>query len=787
MSRKSLFVISLVLIGSISVLANSVQIGELYYNLDYATKTAEVTYKSCVGETYNAYWDISSAVIPSSVKYSNVDYAVTAIGENAFCDCKNLISVDIPGSIKMIGKLAFYGCSKLYEINVPYGVAYIGTGVFYGCQNLMYVTLPKSVKSIGRHAFSGCKKLSSVSLPDGITTIENGTFKDCSGLRSIVLPNSVQVIGDYAFSGCRSLTTVVLPDKVKKIGSYAFSGCTSLRELYCPKGVNYTSANLPSSTRVINNTTSTTPTKQYSSQANQSQPPLLVLEEKSLSFSDASNNNRIDADEKCNIKFQIKNNGKGAARNCEVRIRISGSAKGITCNTLRLPAISPGQKYDVTLPITSNIDTKDGDAIFSIEVYEPNGWGVAPFDMTIATKAYEPPYLQVVDYNVTSASGKIRKMEPFTLTLNLQNTQYGVAKDVKVKILFPNNIYIMDGSAEIAYSSIKSGEVKPIQVTLAANNNYAITNIPITIEIKEKYGKFAEGKNISVALNQTTSSSIQIAAIDEPIEERKEILLAMIKSDVDRNIPQTSTKNNNTFVLIIANEHYSQEVAVPFALNDGNIFKEYCIKTLGIGEKHIKQLSDATGNQIKSGVNWLANLTEAFDNPQIIVYYAGHGIPDESSKSAYLLPVDGSGTDVSTGYKLDDLYATLGNMPASRITVFMDACFSGSKREDGMLASARGVALKAKSGVPQGNMVVFSAAQGDETAYPNRDQQHGLFTYYMLKKLQETEGDVSLKELGDYVTKQVTQQSLLLNSKKQTPCVTPSASLGVEWQNWKLK
>ena len=179
--------------------------------------------------------------------------------------------------------------------------------------------------------------------------------------------------------------------------------------------------------------------------------------------------------------------------------------------------------------------------------------------------------------------------------------------------------------------------------------------------------------------------------------------------------------------------------------------------------------------------------TEAWVDANIILYYAGHGIPDEASKTAYLLPVDGSGTDVSTGYKLDDLYALLGKMPASRITVFMDACFSGSKREEGMLASARGVALKAKSGTPQGNMVVFSAAQGNETAYPNKEKQHGLFTYYLLKKLQETEGDVSLQDLGDYIITNVKQQSVLLNSKLQTPCVTPSATLGSEWQNWKLK
>lgn len=517
------------------------------------------------------------------------------------------------------------------------------------------------------------------------------------------------------------------------------------------------------------------------------EPPLLMLVKESISFKDETGNNYIDASELCNIQFEIINNGKGKATNCEVRIKTSGQTTGIKTEDFWLPTIEVGQTYEVKVPITTDLNTQDGTVIFSIEVYEPNGWGIAPFDLTVATKAYEPPMLQVIDYNIASTSGKIRKMEPFTLTFNLQNTKYGDAEDVKVKVNLPNNVFVMDGNAEMTYTQIKSGEVKPIQLTLAANNNYPTTNIPITIDIKEKYGKFAENKQLDITLNQTTNSTINIAAKDEPQTERKEIKLAMIKSEVDRNIPTTNTKNPNTFVLIIANEHYSQVAAVPFALNDGNIFREYCIKTLGIGEKHIKYLSDATGNQIKAGVNWLANLTETFDEPQIIVYYAGHGIPDEANKSAYLLPVDGSGTDVTTGYKLDNLYTTLGKMPASQITVFMDACFSGSKREQGMLASARGVALKAKSGVPQGNMVVFSAAQGDETAYPNREQQHGLFTYYLLKKLQETQGDIALKDLGDYITKQVSQQSLLINDKKQTPCVIPSASLGTEWQSWKLK
>ena len=226
---------------------------------------------------------------------------------------------------------------------------------------------------------------------------------------------------------------------------------------------------------------------------------------------------------------------------------------------------------------------------------------------------------------------------------------------------------------------------------------------------------------------------------------------------------------------------------MPFAKNDGAVFQKYCQKTLGIPTGNIHYVENATFNDMRIQLAWLKDVCDAFaGKASLIVYYAGHGIPDETSKSAYLLPVDGDGRYVQSAYKLDDMYLQLGAMNAKSVTVFMDACFSGSKREEGMLASARGVAIKVKSGVPQGNMVVFSAASSDETAYPNNDEQHGMFTYYLLKKLQETKGDVTLQELGNYITTNVRQQSIVKNGKSQTPTVIPSID-ATDWQNWKLK
>lgn len=258
-----------------------------------------------------------------------------------------------------------------------------------------------------------------------------------------------------------------------------------------------------------------------------------------------------------------------------------------------------------------------------------------------------------------------------------------------------------------------------------------------------------------------------------------------IKSDVDKDIPETGQEHKNTFALIIANEHYQDVAQVPNALHDGQIFAEYCEKTLGIPEDNLKYIEDATLNVIRRQLNWLTQVMEAHEgDAHVIVYYAGHGIPDESSKSAYLLPVDGYGTDVSTGYSLDKLCTELGSKPAKSVIVLLDACFSGANRDGKMLASARGVAIKAKQESPQGNIVVFSAAQGDQTAYPYKEKGHGLFTYYILKKLKETRGKISLGELTEYVTTEVKKRSIIVNSKLQTPTASSSAK---NWKNWKMR
>jgi len=270
---------------------------------------------------------------------------------------------------------------------------------------------------------------------------------------------------------------------------------------------------------------------------------------------------------------------------------------------------------------------------------------------------------------------------------------------------------------------------------------------------------------------------------DQQEDENSEIEIDLVDSD----IPVVNRINVNTFAIIIANENYEEESKVDYALNDGEVFMNYCYNTLGLPEKNVHFVANATLAKLIGELDWLQQVCNAYKSEaSVIFYYAGHGMPDEKSGSTYLMPIDGNSRLLRTCYSTQELYETLGKLPAKKITVLMDANFSGAKRNGEMLASARGLAIKVKPSAPKGNMIVLLAAQDDETAYKFDEAQHGLFTYFLLKKLKDTKGDVTMGELSQYLNDEVGRLSIVENGKSQTPSIQISENLGNSWQMLKF-
>jgi len=266
------------------------------------------------------------------------------------------------------------------------------------------------------------------------------------------------------------------------------------------------------------------------------------------------------------------------------------------------------------------------------------------------------------------------------------------------------------------------------------------------------------------------------------------------KSDVDINIPQVTGSKDNVYVVIIGNEDYSSsqtelnsEVNVEFAVNDAKIFKEYCLKTLCVPEKNIFMKTNVTSAPMKKLIAKLAIIAELKgEDAELIFYYSGHGLPDEQTKEGYIMPVDVSGADIQNAIKISDLYSQLTEFPSKRVTVFLDACFSGGGRNKG-LVSLKGVKIKPKEELLTGNLVVFTSSSGDESSCVYKEKQHGIFTYYLLQKLQESKGDVTYKQLSDYIIEKVSLENVIINNKKQTPTISGSTSVQNDWETWKLR
>lgn len=524
-------------------------------------------------------------------------------------------------------------------------------------------------------------------------------------------------------------------------------------------------------------------------------PPSLAVNQKEITITNKNNDvvTILNAMEQVNIGFDIENNGNGDAYGVIINLSEIQKSEGITYPSFfEVGKIKKGEAKRVEIPIKTNLDLQTSRASFNLKIIEENGFGLDPIELNINTKKFISPMLEVVDYKIsTEKGGRAKKGEKMTMEVNIQNTGYGDAKDIEVKFIYPLNVYSLNNS-KYSLPILKSGEHQTLYFDFLTNNEYKDSIIPINIELSESWKRYAKNKDISVSINQELNKLRANFYGDVSINTN--IKPALLTSDVDINIPLSPEKNTNKYAIVIGNEDYStrqnnlsSESDVEFAISDATIFKEYLVRTLGFDSKNVFLITNATASEIKQRINTLVEIFKRV-NPsenEIVFYYAGHGYPDEINKTAYLMPVDVSVSDLNSALKLSDVTAELSKTNAKKISLFLDACFTGDGRKSGLLA-ARTARIKPKSFEINGNMIVFSASSGDQTALPYREQKHGLFTYFILKKLQESKGDIKYPDLFNYVKTNVSLESTR-SIKPQDPEWLISSDISEKWTNWKFK
>ena len=179
-----------------------------------------------------------------AIKELVIPEGVNSIANNAFKNCKDLISLTVSPNVISISESAFSGCNNLNSIHFEDGIEVltINTSSFSACP-LTSIYLGRNL-SYSNSPFSGRTKLTSVVIGDMVTSLGDYAFSGCSGLTSVTIPNSVTSIGESVFADCSDLTTIRFEDgenllNIKKSSSSAqFSSCP-LTTIYLGRNISY--------------------------------------------------------------------------------------------------------------------------------------------------------------------------------------------------------------------------------------------------------------------------------------------------------------------------------------------------------------------------------------------------------------------------------------------------------------------------------------------------------------------------------------------------------------------
>lgn len=490
---------------------------------------------------------------------------------------------------------------------------------------------------------------------------------------------------------------------------------------------------------------------------------------------------------------------------------VAASSKGIIASasgdkTIRLWSLQSGQLFQTLTSHTEGVNSvcfsQDGKFLASggydktVKIWDGET-GALLLDIkdtekgadNILAVAFSP------DGKLVASAGTGNKIQVWNSSNGLKVISIDEKSGLNSIKISPDNNYIIGGGVNKTVSlwNLKTGALL-FQTEKFSDAIYAVDFSPdgdqIIIADYTKELHFWDAKPLNIAENLLQNGSIkQNASQENSVQTVKSP-----SSDVDKNIPENNKVYSERYALIIGNEDYSSyqtglesESNVDFAEYDATVFREYAIHTLGIPEKNIIFLINAKAVEMHRSIEKLSLLSELSNGEaELFVYYAGHGFPDEVTHDPYLIPVDVSGSDLRFAVSLKDFYARLTEFPVKRVTVFIDACFSGGARNQGLL-TARAVKVKPKENTISGNFIVFTASSGEESSLPYKEKEHGMFTYLLLKKLQDSKGSCSYEELADYLKKEVGKNSILINNKPQTPQVNISPAIIDEWKNWTFK
>ncbi|MDD5627626.1 MAG: caspase family protein [Elusimicrobia bacterium] len=344
----------------------------------------------------------------------------------------------------------------------------------------------------------------------------------------------------------------------------------------------------------------------------------------------------------------------------------------------------------------------------------------------------------------------------------------GTAKGVRPGVGIPGALYSGMLTTAIGQAMGKLGPYLESQDLLALLEGRMPQRKAVAAEAPAPIRVRSQGKSKvpTVTLIQQEAPDEPEAAVETPAA-LPAAAPAAPRSDVDE-LPPARPARAKAHAVIIGIERYRESLPkADFAAGDARLMAEYARRLLGYPEENVALLTDdhaTRGDFEKYFERWLPNRVEPGDD--VLVYYSGHGAPNPKTGDAFLVPFDGDPTYIDqTGYPLKKLYAQLARLPAGRVTVVMDSCFSGAGGRSVLAKGARPL-VNVQQSAPPGKLTVLSASAGDQISNSYDEKRHGLFTYFLLKGLKQS-GD--LRQAFDYSKPMVSRTARRQFNSDQDP------------------
>ena len=312
--------------------------------------------------------------------------------------------------------------------------------------------------------------------------------------------------------------------------------------------------------------------------------------------------------------------------------------------------------------------------------------------------------------------------------------------------------------------------------------NFIENNTELFDLTKNKFIHFSEEADDYGPQFRRIKVEMIIHKIDKLVQPESQSIDKVTLSDVDIDIPRgVKTK---AYALVIGNEDYSsfqknlsRENDVPYAVRDAEVFSNYLNQMYQVPRENIELVKNGTYGEISQSIAKLERIMELDgSDSEIIVFYSGHGMPDEASKDPYIIPVDISGLNVNQGISLKEFMSRVGKKPHKKISFILDACFSGLGKSQ-PLASVKGITVVPTNPELGENMILLSSSSSNESSVVDDQNKHGLFTYHLLKILKESEGKIGIETLYDQLMKDVGLSAIKKHNKVQTPSLLVGTKL----------